>query len=446
MFSYTYNFNGKIYPYNKTNQVIIAKKILENDKEPFILTETIDSIKYKHEITFMNVQQMEAEKCKSPCLYVNPTTDDIKIPEYKKSKFSIERLEPSDLSDKQATIYGLEIVKLLFQRIIMNIIDNMWIVDDTKNTLIEYFSNINIIKYVGRQFYLINGTHISKHGNIDIKEDDSITMLFGLFGFNTELITNNILKFNDNQRNTILTAFKRIEPKPGYSDLLLNMIDPSIEPSRPLLPLPLPPLHIQPRPLPPLPIVQPRPLPNMAALAQPWPNIWNEPTPQPNSYTSVMSHHTTRFQTLQGLLNSNPEVKITIPGASEEYKDDPPRQPESEAVKFLNGMVNKEYLNGKLLHNLGTGIARNTWPINEYKMMIIHLNQLIEDLVKKYPGRIKFDRVGDNTISATNIHVWGANRRNWNQPNGTPIEGSGQAAVMGIQRPGVFGIITMYSN
>ena len=40
------------------------------------------------------------------------------------------------------------------------------------------------------------------------------------------------------------------------------------------------------------------------------------------------------------------------------------------------------------------------------------------------------------------MQVWGANADNWNLALGSSIPGSGQAADMGVQRLGVFGIVT----
>ena len=44
--------------------------------------------------------------------------------------------------------------------------------------------------------------------------------------------------------------------------------------------------------------------------------------------------------------------------------------------------------------------------------------------------------------SAEHLMVWGANARNWRLPAGAKIPGSGQARCMGVQAPGVFGIVT----
>ena len=62
-----------------------------------------------------------------------------------------------------------------------------------------------------------------------------------------------------------------------------------------------------------------------------------------------------------------------------------------------------------------------------------------------FPGRVVFGRVGAHA-SATDYHVWGANAMNWNLREGQPIGGGGMAAVMGVQKKGVFGIVRIAST
>eukprot|EP00966_Prymnesium_polylepis_P090168 2088267-Prymnesium_polylepis.1 len=58
------------------------------------------------------------------------------------------------------------------------------------------------------------------------------------------------------------------------------------------------------------------------------------------------------------------------------------------------------------------------------------------------PGRVRYGRVSGNAATATHIQVWGASAANVSTCDGARIEGGGQAAVVGVQKPGVFGIVT----
>ena len=76
----------------------------------------------------------------------------------------------------------------------------------------------------------------------------------------------------------------------------------------------------------------------------------------------------------------------------------------------------------------------------QYQRFIHVLDESISNLCDMFPGRVVFARVGKDAC-ATNYHVWGANAGNWNLLAGQQILGSGMAAVMGVQREGVFGIV-----
>jgi hypothetical protein len=79
----------------------------------------------------------------------------------------------------------------------------------------------------------------------------------------------------------------------------------------------------------------------------------------------------------------------------------------------------------------------------QYQRFIDALDESIYNLREMFPGRVVFGRVGDGAC-ATNYHVWGANAGNWNLRDGQRVFGSGMAAVMGVQREGVFGIVRAY--
>ena len=80
--------------------------------------------------------------------------------------------------------------------------------------------------------------------------------------------------------------------------------------------------------------------------------------------------------------------------------------------------------------------------------MLENIDNLVKKLMDKFPGRINFGWIvykitGQNAISKNMIHVWGAHYSNWNLVPGQKISGGGQAAVIGKQKQGVFGIITV---
>ena len=99
---------------------------------------------------------------------------------------------------------------------------------------------------------------------------------------------------------------------------------------------------------------------------------------------------------------------------------------------------------------LGKGLAVQQWQSNftqqQYQRFINTLDKSIYQLRETFPGRVIFGRVGTNALSPpseTDYHaVWGANAMNWNLREGQPISGGGMAAAMGIQKKGVFGIVT----
>ena len=133
---------------------------------------------------------------------------------------------------------------------------------------------------------------------------------------------------------------------------------------------------------------------------------------------SVIDHQKNRFDDLDQYLQQNPNAQVIIAGIS-----------------------------GTKIHTLGTGIAKQNWEPKKYLLMEKNLNTLTEDLKNKYSTRVKYGNVGSKYNPGPNlIHVWGANEDNWNLNPGEKITGGGQAAGMGIQKVGVFGIVTMPTN
>jgi hypothetical protein len=132
------------------------------------------------------------------------------------------------------------------------------------------------------------------------------------------------------------------------------------------------------------------------------------------------------------------------------------------------------------LHDLGTGIAINSWIIDtkekyksvkdikdvkeeyktqdmkDYLAMQENLDKYIKYLQTKYGDRITFGNVGQTSknkgASVFNvtrdpsdgyINVWGADVDNWNLKKDEQIRGGGQASSFEKQDHGVFGICTM---
>ena len=94
------------------------------------------------------------------------------------------------------------------------------------------------------------------------------------------------------------------------------------------------------------------------------------------------------------------------------------------------------------------GLAREQWkrafPSNKqaHGRFVASLEEGIANLRGAFPGRIAFGQVSGAAATSQNIQVWGANADNWNLALGSSIHGAGQAAAMGVQGPGVFGIVT----
>ncbi len=144
-------------------------------------------------------------------------------------------------------------------------------------------------------------------------------------------------------------------------------------------------------------------------------------------FEAIKRHITERFELLSKMLSHNGEYRVIFPG-----------------ISATN-------------HYLGTGLARVQWSNSVQSSAIVsQISGLIAKLGVKFPGRITYGNVGDvgktvgtqfivspdKAASKNLIHVWGANADNWNLGDGGDITGGGQAAVMGKQRPGVFGIVT----
>lgn len=135
---------------------------------------------------------------------------------------------------------------------------------------------------------------------------------------------------------------------------------------------------------------------------------------------SVITHIKRRFFYLSEYLKNNPTAKVVIPWDGQDE--------------------------GFCLARCGESIAKREWENidpDKYNKLINTITYEIEQLQKNYRGRFSKGKVGGDSISANNIHVWGANVGNWNLPENKDIPGAGQASYMDKQRPGVYGIVTM---
>ena len=178
----------------------------------------------------------------------------------------------------------------------------------------------------------------------------------------------------------------------------------------------------------------------------------------------IRNHQKYRFAQLYRLLESDRTITVVIP------------------FNIKKGVHTLE-------HGLGKGLATGQWNNDSNSNdSIANLTSLVNKLFEKFPERVKYGAVGTREKeSAINFaskvitpfikanlkkkdmdkiigydetsmtllepseklyHVWGANVTNWNLNIGTLIEGGNQANGMGIQKPGIFGVITtpVYTN
>jgi hypothetical protein len=100
--------------------------------------------------------------------------------------------------------------------------------------------------------------------------------------------------------------------------------------------------------------------------------------------------------------------------------------------------------------SLGKGVAAEQWRgqlgarvgTDAHARFVAALDTALLRLGADFPQRVRFGKVSGAAASAEHYQVWGANARNWRRPDGAKLSGSGQAAAMGVQKPGVFGIVT----
>ena len=133
----------------------------------------------------------------------------------------------------------------------------------------------------------------------------------------------------------------------------------------------------------------------------------------------LMAHMQVRVGELTHALEANASVQVTIAG-----KDGKPSLGKGAAA---------EQWRGQLGARLGA---------DAHAQFVEALDAALLLLAADFPQRVRFGAVSGAAASIEHFQVWGANARNWQRPDGAKISGSGQAAAMGVQRPGVFGIIT----
>ena len=155
----------------------------------------------------------------------------------------------------------------------------------------------------------------------------------------------------------------------------------------------------------------------------------------------IKKHIEIRFNQLDKLLSNDKSKKVIIAGKSKVKYGNITKN----NYKFINDVTHY----GSFGHRLGTGLAIGQWGDREsWFSMIKYINSKVEYLMNKFgPSVIKVGFVGAKQNPSNKlIHIWGANATNWNLKPGEKIQGGGQAAHMGIQKPGIFGIITTPSG
>ena len=178
---------------------------------------------------------------------------------------------------------------------------------------------------------------------------------------------------------------------------------------------------------------------NALQTSRPLPQPSNTSLPSPSTAMSVstsdpsrpenvyISHVYKRFAQLADVLLAKPAARVTIPSED------------------------------GITHRLGKGLAVQQWKVSftteQYERFIDCLDTVVYQLKDTFGGRVVFGRVGIDSSarpsslsssppSPTNYHVWGANAMNWNLREGQLITGGGMAAAMGVQKEGVFGVVT----
>ena len=136
-----------------------------------------------------------------------------------------------------------------------------------------------------------------------------------------------------------------------------------------------------------------------------------------------LEHACVRFAELRRLLLADPRLTVTFPG-----------------VPSRSGL------------QLGTGLAAGQWRdaglqggwdgVTAQKRFVEWMQAAAWRLLQEFAGRVFYGHVSGAGASSSTIMVWGANAANIDLPDGTKIEGLGQALSMGKQKAGVFGIVT----
>lgn len=208
---FNYQYRGKVYSYTQDNIKLILNKLTKtNDNNSITITENIDGKPYQHTITLYDQSHYINETQDNPIILYPTVSDAISVPAY---VHNINKdINPSDLTDIIAIDLGMEIVYnslLLYKNGLISYITD----EALKNTLLNYFTNINIIKYIGRQYYLFSNTHISK---LNIKNyyryDDAMTLIIILCGIDITRFGkyNTTIKLTEQQKIVILEALKKI--------------------------------------------------------------------------------------------------------------------------------------------------------------------------------------------------------------------------------------------
>lgn len=142
----------------------------------------------------------------------------------------------------------------------------------------------------------------------------------------------------------------------------------------------------------------------------------------------------------------NPSIKHTFPMEFKRHIDQRIKDLEIFIRRHHSHKVIIASVDGKI-SSLGTGYAKEQWndsgySTQQYDNFMSYLNKKINNLSQTYSSQVSFEKVSYEKANNTTYCVWGANKSNWNLPDGSIITGSGQAIYMKRQKKGVFGIVT----
>ena len=149
--------------------------------------------------------------------------------------------------------------------------------------------------------------------------------------------------------------------------------------------------------------------------------------PRGAQLSKFYDHVTRRVDELKELLRTDSRVSVVIAG-------------ENDTPMIGKGLAKDQWRLYLRAYGVTDDQAERVW-----ERFTAHLDAHFNELRRAWPERVSYGRVGGagaDIMSATRVHVWGANAENWNLADGERIPGEGQAAAIHRQRPGSFGIVS----